>query len=40
MMFKLAKVAESHWRKLDGQKQILQLLEGKKFVNGVMQDAA
>ena len=40
MMFKLAKVAESHWRKLDGQKQIVQLLEGKKFMNGVLQDAA
>lgn len=40
MMFKLAKAAEKHWRKLDGQKQITLLLEGKKFVNGLLQDAA
>jgi transposase-like protein len=40
MMFKLAKAAEKHWRKLDGQKQITLLLEGKKFVNGLLKDAA
>ncbi len=40
MMFKLGKSAERRWRKLDGQKLITHLIEGKKFVDGVMQEAA
>lgn len=40
MMFKLAQSAEKRWRRLNGHKHILHLLEGKKFVDGVMQDAA
>lgn len=40
MMFKLAQSAEKGWRRLNGYKLILPLMEGKKFVNGVMQDAA
>lgn len=40
MMFKLAQSAQKRWRKLNGHQQIIPLLEGKKFVNGVQQDAA
>ena len=41
MMFKLAKSAEKRWRRLNGHQQIIPLLEGKKFVNGeLQQDAA
>ena len=38
---KLAKSAERRWRRLNGHQQIIPLLEGKKFVNGeLQQDAA
>lgn len=40
MMFKLAKSAEKKWRRLDGHERILSLLEGKKFVNGELQETA
>jgi len=40
MMFKLAEAAQKHWRRLNGHRHIGQLLEGKKFIDGVMQDAA
>ncbi len=40
MMFKLGKSAERRWRRLDGHQRILPLLEGKKFTDGVMQEAA
>jgi putative transposase len=40
MMFKLAQAAQKSWRRLNGHKHITNLLEGKKFVNGVLQDAA
>jgi transposase-like protein len=40
MMFKLAKSAEKRWRRLNGHERIISLLEGKKFVNGELQDAA
>ena len=40
MMFKLAQSAQKGWRRLNGYKMIIPLMEGKKFVNGVMQDAA
>lgn len=40
MMFKLGQCAEKHWRKLNGHRQISLLLEGKKFVDGLLQDAA
>jgi putative transposase len=40
MMFKLAQTAQKRWRRLNGHQHIVHLLEGKKFVNGVMQDAA
>jgi len=38
MVFKLVQSAERHWRKLNGNERILELLAGKKFVNGVMQE--
>ncbi len=40
MMFKLAQAAQKRWRRLNGHQHIVHLLEGKQFVNGVMQDAA
>lgn len=40
MIFKLAQAAEKRWRRLDGHHQIVLLLEGKKFVNGTLPDAA
>ena len=41
MMFKLANSAEKRSRRLNGHQQIIPLLEGKKFVNGqLQQDAA
>lgn len=40
MMFKLAQSAQKGWRRLNGHEHIISLLQGKKFVNGIMQDAA
>ena len=40
MMFKLAQSAEKRWRRLNGHQHILHLLEGREFVDGIMQDAA
>ena len=40
MMFKLAQAAQKSWRRLNGHQHITHLLEGKTFVDGVMQDAA
>lgn len=40
MMFKLGMHAEKRWRRLNGHEQIVHLLQGKKFVNGIMQEAA
>ncbi len=40
MMFKLAQSAQKRWRRLNGHEQIIPLLQGKKFVNGIMQEAA
>jgi transposase-like protein len=40
MMFKLAQAAQKRWRRLSGCGHITHLLEGKKFIDGVMQDAA
>jgi transposase-like protein len=34
MVFKLAKAAERHWRRLDGPNRLGQLIEGIKFRNG------
>jgi putative transposase len=40
MMFKLAQAAQKHWKRLNGYEQIHHLLEGKTFVDGVLQEAA
>ena len=40
MMFKLALSAQKTWRRLNGHDKLLQLLEGKTFVDGILQDAA
>ena len=40
MMFKLGLAAQKKWRRLNGHHQISFLLEGRKFIDGVMQDAA
>jgi transposase-like protein len=40
MMYKLARNAEKRWRKLNGHNQIVHLIEGRKFVDGILQDAA
>ena len=40
MMFKLGQSAEKRWRRLNGHEQIIHLLQGKQFVDGVLQDAA
>ncbi len=40
MMFKLAQTAQKSWRKLNGHEHIPLLFEGRKFVNGLLQDAA
>ena len=39
-MFKLAHSAERRWQCLDGHEHIAPLLQGKLFVDGIMQDAA
>ncbi|MGE0759377.1 MAG: hypothetical protein AB7O38_20325 [Pirellulaceae bacterium] len=40
MMFKLGQSAEKHGRKLNGHQQLTLLLQGKQFVDGLLQDAA
>jgi putative transposase len=40
MMFKLGKSAEKRWRRLNGYQKIIPLIQGIKFNDGIMQDAA
>ena len=40
MMFKLAKAAQKRWRRLNGHEHLVLLLQGRVFVDGVVQDAA
>ncbi len=40
MMFKLAESAQKNWRRLCRYDKIVPLMEGKKFVNGELQEAA
>ena len=40
MVFKLAREAEKHWRRLNGSQLISKLIEGIEFVDGVMVKAA
>ena len=39
MMFKLAQAAEKRWHRLHGSEQLPLLLQGRVFVDGVLQDA-
>ena len=40
MVFKLAKSAERHWRRLDGPKRLGQIIDGIRFRDGEpVQDA-
>lgn len=34
MVFKLAKSAERHWRRLDGSERLAQVIQGVRFRNG------
>jgi putative transposase len=40
MMFKLAQAAQKRWRRLNGHEQLNLILQGRVFVDGVLQDAA
>jgi transposase-like protein len=40
MVFKLAQVAEKHWRRLNGQELIPEVIRGVKFVDGIKEIAA
>ncbi len=40
MMFKLGHTAEKRWRRLDGPEHIVPLVQGKLFIDGILQDAA
>lgn len=40
MVYKLASVAEGHWRRLNSPKLILKVIEGTRFVDGIMKQAA
>jgi transposase-like protein len=40
MMFKLAQSAQKRWRRLNGHEQIVPLLQGKLFQDGLLQPAA
>ena len=35
MVFQLCRIAESHWRRLNGTRRLAQLIEGVRFVDGV-----
>ena len=40
MVFKLVDAAEKHWRKLNKPQFVMKVIEGAKFVDGVMEKAA
>ena len=40
MVFKLAQCAEKHWRRLNGQELIPEVIRGVKFVDGIKEIAA
>ena len=40
MVFKLVDVAESHWRRLNKPELVLHVVEGKTYVDGILQEAA
>ena len=40
MLFKLAQSASKRWRRLRSHEMILHVVEGRSFVDGIMQEAA
>ncbi len=40
MVFKLCLEAENRWRRLNGSQLIAKVIEGIKFVNGELEEAA
>ena len=40
MVFKLAQCAEKHWRRLNGQALLPEVIRGVKFVDGIKEIAA
>jgi transposase-like protein len=40
MVFKLVEQAQRHWRKLDGHQLILQILEGRRFKDGIIEETS
>jgi putative transposase len=40
MVFKLARCAESHWRRLNGTQRLVEVIRGIKFVDGMKEIAA
>ncbi len=38
MVFKLTQSAERHWRRLNGTKQLPEVIQGVKFIDGIKQD--
>jgi putative transposase len=40
MMFKLGQAAQKRWKRLNGHEQIVLLFQGRKFADGILQDAA
>lgn len=40
MVFQLCRVAERHWRRLNGPRRVAQLIEGVQFTDGVEQQVA
>jgi len=40
MVFKLARKAEKYWRRINGYQLIAKVLNGIKFVDGELRDAA
>jgi len=40
MAFQLCRCAEKRWQKINGVNQLLKIMEGKKFIDGIEEDAA
>ena len=40
MVYKLALMAQSHWRRLNKPEFVLHIMEGRTFVDGILKDAA
>ena len=40
MMFKLAQAAQKKWRRLNGHEQLVLVVQGRTFIDGVLLEAA